>query len=974
MENRSFDEYFGTFPDAVGFYDPAGANIFSQANFLPNGLTPFRTSTFSANGEIAAGCNHGWLPQHQAFASGAMDGWATAQPGNPLTMGYFAANDIPYHWRLAQTFLLCDTYHCSVLGPTYPNRFFLMSGTVFNPIPSQAGSTVPYNGGTLLPQIDNGFNIGDPQPANPWQSGILSYPAIISQYNNTQPPGNQISWKIYDDQGWGPVGTANPGPPWLSWPPNPPPGAQTNPPAYLAYMSDPAKWPQVWQLNVLCFMNDQNGQGNGLGTGSTNPDPFYSATPGGAAQSNFEIDALAGNLPSVSWIVPPSYVSEHPKFSPMDGESYLARVVNAVVNGPDWENTVLIITYDENDGHFDHVVPPQADQTEPWVSGDPSGSAASPVGGGFRVPTIIVSPWTVNSATGVGLSSRAQPGKVFDHTSVIRYLEEVTGITCTNLPSLSSPNNFRRNTFSSLGLLINSSGTPVPASEINLPSFDVVDGWRNDALTRLFGTNPALNSSPSAVLAAPSTNQQWPAPQQQCYLIMDKTTFGQDEVDAMREVDNNGMLTGPATFPSAFYIVLDGFEFAELNLPGVIALPPGYEPLTPVPILIVEIAQTVPLGITVNVNPPVADNSGTATPTRFRFACDIVFPDDSAFQTVTPASPLVIDVSAAFTSRLTFNAPIQQIELVESADPFIENGQVTYLGPDLRVYEVQAGQGIFGATLPASTPPNDSTAAIAFIQQVLSNLNAPGSTYGAPFDTPPANPADPDISSITLYPQTGGTTGPAVYNFAVLRVSLQGISDTANNVRVFFRLMPALSTGTAFDPSTLYRRSYVQGDSSNPSNAAIDGVATNPNQESFDPGDPWPTRVPLLGVLNGDYVTFPFFATSRVTPNAQMTSQPPDWPNTQQIKPMAGGEVTHAYFGCWLDVNHKAGQFDASPSSGSPDGPFSSPKPICSFIRNAHQCLVAEISYDPIAIELGANPGDNDKLAQRNLFVAGGVA
>ena len=89
---------------------------------------------------------------------------------------------------------------------------------------------------------------------------------------------------------------------------------------------------------------------------------------------------------------------------------------------------------------------------------------------------------------------------------------------------------------------------------------------------------------------------------------------------------------------------------------------------------------------------------------------------------------------------------------------------------------------------------------------------------------------------------------------------------------------------------------------------------------------------------------------------------------------MAGGEVTHAYFGCWLDVNHKAGQFDASPSSGSPDGPFSSPKPICSFIRNAHQCLVAEISYDPIAIELGANPGDNDKLAQRNLFVAGGVA
>jgi hypothetical protein len=205
------------------------------------------------------------------------------------------------------------------------------------------------------------------------------------------------------------------------------------------------------------------------------------------------------------------------------------------------------------------------------------------------------------------------------------------------------------------------------------------------------------------------------------------------------------------------------------------------------------------------------------------------------------------------------------------------------------------------------------------------------------------------------------------------------LSDVANNVRVFFRLMPAMSTGTAFDPSTLYRSTPLQSEvnaGNDPSGAAVDTLTTpNPNNPN-DPNNPWYTRVPLLGIRNGEYVTFPFFATARVTPGTIMSSQPPDWPNTQQIRPLSSGAPTYAFFGCWLDINQTTKQFAAAPPAGMPDGPFgaaTNPQTISSFVRNSHQCLVAEVAFDPIPIEVGVSPGETDRLAQRNLTVAGGV-
>jgi hypothetical protein len=206
---------------------------------------------------------------------------------------------------------------------------------------------------------------------------------------------------------------------------------------------------------------------------------------------------------------------------------------------------------------------------------------------------------------------------------------------------------------------------------------------------------------------------------------------------------------------------------------------------------------------------------------------------------------------------------------------------------------------------------------------------------------------------------------------------------------VFFRLCPALSTGTAFDPATLYRSTPLDTPNApNPAGSQPDTV-TGPNfnapTSASQPGYPWLTKVPLLG-LNGanapgtGIVTFPFFAVDRVTPAQAMYQQPPDWPNTQTISPAPGGtgEPVFAFFGCWLDIN-QAGvpQFPGSvPLNGQADGPFTSSSPapasIASLITSQHQCLVAEIAYDEITIPPGASPGTTDKLAQRNLSVIGG--
>jgi phospholipase C len=102
----------------------------------------------------------------------------------------------------------------------------------------------------------------------------------------------------------------------------------------------------------------------------------------------FERDAKNDNLPAVSWLVAPSAQTDHPNWMPAAGAQYVASKVDAIAANPDvWVKTVFILTYDGNEGYFDHVLPP----TPPGGTADEF-IGGIPIGLGFRVPTVVVSP------------------------------------------------------------------------------------------------------------------------------------------------------------------------------------------------------------------------------------------------------------------------------------------------------------------------------------------------------------------------------------------------------------------------------------------------------------------------------------------------------------------------------------------------------------------------------------------------------
>jgi phospholipase C len=145
----------------------------------------------------------------------------------------------------------------------------------------------------------------------------------------------------------------------------------------------------------------------------------------------FATDVAAGSLPPVSWIIPTLVDSEHPSAAPTNGASHVARVLSTLMSNPDvWSKTVVFLTYDENGGFFDHVAPPTAPAGTAGESltvtplPKDAGGVAGPIGLGFRVPTLVISPFSrgglVNSDT-------------FDHTSLLRFLETRFGPEVPNL-------------------------------------------------------------------------------------------------------------------------------------------------------------------------------------------------------------------------------------------------------------------------------------------------------------------------------------------------------------------------------------------------------------------------------------------------------------------------------------------------------------------------------------------------------------
>lgn len=400
QENRSFDHYFGSMKGVRGFGDrhtvplPGGRTVWDQFNGA-RVLPPFHLDTEATNAMKVPGTPHSFSDAQAAWSQGSFGLWPKFK--TDYSMGYYKREDIPFQFALAEAFTICDAYHCSVTSGTDPNRIVFWSGSSFDP-------TVQARG------INCRDDKSEPNNLRCWVKGALPEPGYTYAGNALEWPtipdvleAQGIDWRIYQDPNDNWTGAMHGG---------------------LAFRS---------------FRESRPGE------------PLYER-----GMRHWSLDSLAedvreNRLPAVSWILPPREWSEHPSAStPIEGAEFTARVLDALTANPDvWASTVFFLTFDENDGLFDHLPPPAPpswnedgtlagkatfdlageyfdDHEDKYTSRDDNATGTTrPWGLGPRVPMYVVSPWS----KGGWVNSEA-----FDHTAVGRFIEKRFGVT---IPAIS---------------------------------------------------------------------------------------------------------------------------------------------------------------------------------------------------------------------------------------------------------------------------------------------------------------------------------------------------------------------------------------------------------------------------------------------------------------------------------------------------------------------------------------------------------
>lgn len=475
QENRSFDHCYGSLRGVRGFNDPRaiklpdGLPIWVQHNAQGEHYAPFRLDIANTKATWMGSLPHGWRDMVHARNDGKMDTWLEAKKaGNPeyrhipLTMGYYDREDIPFYYAFADAFTVCDQHFCSSLTGTSANRSYFWSGAI---------REEPRNPDAVA-HVDNGqINYKDVN----WKT----YPERLQEAG--------IPWKVYQNELSLPVGFEGEEEDWLA-------NFTDNNlefykqyhvrfhPAHRAYMEKrvnqlnaeiaalPTKDTEaaekakkemaklkadIERYSVANFealpQIEQKIHQRAFVTNTGDPHYHELETihytdeagkksvqvPKGDIFYQFRKDVDEGQLPTVSWLVAPCNYSDHPG-APWFGAWYVSEALDILTRNPEvWKKTIFILTYDENDGYFDHIppfVPPHTDRPQAGAvardidtrdeyvtaaqekirTGNPEATLDSPIGLGFRVPLIVASPWTkggwVNS-------------EVFDHTSGLQFLE-----------------------------------------------------------------------------------------------------------------------------------------------------------------------------------------------------------------------------------------------------------------------------------------------------------------------------------------------------------------------------------------------------------------------------------------------------------------------------------------------------------------------------------------------------------------------
>jgi hypothetical protein len=225
-----------------------------------------------------------------------------------------------------------------------------------------------------------------------------------------------------------------------------------------------------------------------------------------------------------------------------------------------------------------------------------------------------------------------------------------------------------------------------------------------------------------------------------------------------------------------------------------------------------------------------------------------------------------------------------------------------------------------------------------YIQDLIAELREYGNTDAPSFESLTSN-------ELELSSTVGGVP---VLNFAVAKVRYRADTQDAIDVRLFFRTFNTMISDLSYTNDT---------------------DAEMQNYRRTNAG-----TIPLLGVnsfTSGDgnqIVSIPYFAERRINTATQSMTSQLDNINKHTLR-HAGAVEAHTYFGCWLDFNQTDPQFPVNVRKGN-DGPFTGRVPILQLIRGTHQCLVAEIRFQPDTtdpISNGATPASSDRLAQRHL-------
>jgi phospholipase C len=344
QENRSFDEYFGTYRGADGIPglaghpgkvpcipDPArGTCVKPYHDASPiNGGGPH--AKFAASSDIAGGKMNGFLRQ-------AEKGQTSCHPGSidpnctwavrPDVMGYHNGSDIPNYWAYARNFVLQDHMFESVSSWSTPVHLSIVSGwsarcksaqkpmSCVNALQSPA---LPHDPGTIPT---------NPTPLYAWTD--ITY--LLHKYG--------VSWGYYVYPGTQPDCSDD---------------AMTCP-SLPQNASTPSGWnPLPWFTDV-----HQDGELKNIA-------PIH----------DFYAAARDGTLPAVSWIDPTGPVSDHPPANIQAGQNYVTGLINTIMQGPDWDSTAIFLTWDDWGGFYDHVKPPSVDRN----------------GYGLRVPGLVISPY-----------------------------------------------------------------------------------------------------------------------------------------------------------------------------------------------------------------------------------------------------------------------------------------------------------------------------------------------------------------------------------------------------------------------------------------------------------------------------------------------------------------------------------------------------------------------------------------------------